>query len=75
MKLNYTNEKLTTRKKLFPGLGSINKNMYRKGKTLKIALGTINTILNKFIDQTYLKEKDSKFLNEIGYSEDSSIRK
>jgi hypothetical protein len=65
MDLLYPENSSVPRKKVFPGLGGIKKNSYRKGKSLKISLNCISKILSTFIDKSNLKDRDKTILNEI----------
>ena len=60
MELTYQKGSLIPRKKVFPGLGGINKNIYRKGRSLRISLNCISKILGIFIEKTIYFDKEKK---------------
>ena len=65
MELTYQKGSLIPRKKVFPGLGGINKNIYRKGRSLRISLNCISKILGIFAEKIMYDDKEKKFLRNI----------
>ena len=61
MELTYQKGSLIPRKKVFPGLGGINKNIYRKGRSLRISLNCISKILGIFTEKTITDDKEKNF--------------